>query len=226
MKKIFLTILILSCLCGSSFAAPAYGPRMPEQKHFSVGLQNYSVLERELENDFGKIRSQENFLLISYGLFDWLSIDAKGGVGDIRQRPETGNELKYDAFLGGGYGFRVKFYNADKTKMIFGFQHISIHPHTVTNNGQKNKAVLDNWQFSLLVSREILNLTPYLGAKWSRMDNIRWVDTSRKMEKSDLGKSVGLIVGLDIPLSKKIWFNLEGGFFDETSVAGSINFAF
>ncbi|MDP3143665.1 MAG: hypothetical protein Q8N14_07035 [Candidatus Omnitrophota bacterium] len=226
MKKLFLTLLIILCFCSLTYAAPAYGPRMPQQKQIFIGLQTFSVFKRHLENDYGKIRSLQNFFLISYGIFDWFSIDAKGGVGDIRQRPETGNELKYDAFLGGGYGFRIKFYDADKTKMIFGFQHISIHPHTVTNNNQKNKAVLDNWQFSLLASREIFNLTPYIGCRWSRMDNIHWVDTNRKMEKSDLDKSAGLILGMDIPISKKMWFNIEGGFFDETSVAGSFNFAF
>jgi hypothetical protein len=58
------------------------------------------------------------------------------------------------------------------------------------------------------------------------MDNIHWVDTNRKLEKSDLDKSAGLILGMDIPISKKMWFNIEGGFFDETSVAGSLNLAF
>lgn len=226
MRKFFLTFLIVFCLCSVIYAAPTYGPKMPKQKHFFVGLQTYSVLKRPLEQDYGKIRSLQNFFLISYGVFDWFSLDLKGGAGDIKQLPETGSELEYSTYLGGGYGFRVRLYEADKTKLIFGFQHISIHPHTVSNNGQKNKAVLDNWQFSLLASREIFNLTPYIGARWSRMDILHWVDTNRKMEKSDLDKSTGLIAGMDIPISKKVWFNIEGGFFDETSVAGSLNLAF
>jgi hypothetical protein len=199
---------------------------MPEKKHFFIGLQSYSVFKRSLENDYGKISSLQNFLLLSYGVLDWLSIDLKGGSGNIKQHHQSGDELKYATYLGGGYGLRLRLYNSDKTKVIFGFQHISIHPYTVSIDSSKHKAVLDNWQFSLLASREFSKLTPYLGAVWSRMDYIYWIDTNRKLEKSDLNKSAGLIIGMDIPLSKKLWFNVEGQFFDETSVAGSLNFAF
>ncbi len=229
MKKALSCLLICFCVCGiatSGYAAPCYGTRMPEAKHFFAGLQTYSVFKRSMDDGYGKMSSLQNFLLISYGVFDWLSIDAKGGEGNINQHPQTGADLKYPAFVGGGYGFRARLYDKDKTKVVFGFQHISIHPQTISINGSKNKAVLDNWQFSLLVSREFSHITPYLGASWSRMDNIHWVNTVRKLEQSDTGKSAGLIVGADIPLSKKTWFNLEGRFFDETSLAASINFAF
>jgi len=226
MQKVLLCFLICFCISGSSYAAPCYGPKMPEEKHFFAGLQTYSVFKRSLEKDYGKIRSLQNFFLLSYGLFDWLSIDLKGGAGNIKQRPRAGDELKYATYLGGGYGFRIRLYEADKTKMIFGFQHISIHPHTVSVDGAKHKAVLDNWQFSFLISHELFNITPYIGTRWSRMDNIHWLDNTRKLEKSKLDKSTGLIIGADIPVSKKLWFNVEGQFFDETSVTGSLNFAF
>jgi hypothetical protein len=214
------------CISSPGYAAPCYGTRLPEEKHILLGLQTYSVFKRPLENDYGKISSFQNFFLISYGVFDWLSIDLKGGAGNINQRPQTSADLKYPAFVGGGYGFRARLYDSDKTKIVFGFQHISIHPHTVSTGDSKHKVVLDNCQFSLLVSREFLHITPYLGASWSRMDNIHWINTVRKLEQSDSGKSTGLIIGADIPINKKTWFNLEGRFFDETSVAGSISFAF
>lgn len=229
MQKVLLCFLIcfcIFCIASSGYAAPCYGTRMPEGKHLFVGLQAYSVFKRSLENDYGKISSLQNFFLISYGVFDWLSIDLKGGEGNINQHPRTSAGLKYPAFAGGGYGFRAKLYDTDKTKIVFGFQHISIHSHTISAGTSKNKAVLDNWQFSFLISRNFLHITPYLGTSWSRMDNIHWLNTVRKLEQSDIGKSTGLIIGADIPINKKSWFNLEGRFFDETSVAGSINFAF
>jgi len=226
MRKVLLGFLICFGITGLSYAAPCYGPKMPEQNQIFVGLQTYSVFKRSLEKDYGEISSLQDFFLLSYGIFDWLSIDLKGGAGNIKQTPQTGNELKYPTYLGGGYGLRLRLYDVDKTKVIFGFQHISIHPHTVSVDGSKNKAVLDNWQFSLLASRDFSILTPYIGTRWSRMDIIHWLNANRKMEKSDLNKSTGLIVGVDIPLSKKIWFNVEGQFIDETSVTGSLNFAF
>ena len=226
MRKVLLLFIICLCISSTSYAAPSYGTRMPQARHFFAGLQTYSVLNRSMENDYGKISSLENFFLLSYGVLDGLAIDAKAGAGNINQHLETSAALKYSTFLGGGYGFRVRLYDSDKTKMVFGFQHISIHPHTISIDGSKHKAVLDNWQFSFLASYEFLHFTPYMGTSWSWLNNIHWLNTVRKLEKSDLGKSVALIIGTDIPLGKKLWFNVEGQFFSETSVSASLNFAF
>ncbi len=226
MKKILFCFLICFCLASPSYAAPCYGPRMPEKNQFFAGLQTYSVFKRQLDKDYGKIHSLQNFFLLSYGVFDWLSMDLKGGAGNIKQRSRIGGDIDYPTFLGGGYGFRVRLYNSEKTKVVFGFQHISVHPYSVSVDGLKHKAVLDDWQFSCLISREFSLITPYVGTRWSQMNNIHWTNGERKLEKSDLGKSVGLIIGADIPLSKKLWFNIEGQFFDATAVAGSLNFAF
>ena len=226
MRKVLLCFLICFGISSLSYAAPCYGPKMPQEKHFFAGLQTYSVFKRPLEKDYGKIRSLQNFVLLSYGVFDWASLDLKGGAGNIKQRPQEGSEIDYSTYLGGGYGFRVRLYSSDKTKMVFGFQHISVHPHTVSVGASKNKVVLDDWQFSFLISRDFFKTTPYIGTRWSRMDNIHWVDRIRKREGSDLNKSVGLIIGTDIPVSEKVWFNVEGNFFDVTAIAGSLNFAF
>ena len=226
MRKISLCLLLCFSLPVLAHAAPAYGTRMPEQKQFFGGLQTYTVFNRDLENDYGSMHSLQDFFLISYGVFDWLSLDLKGGAGDIRQRGGPGQDINYRTFLGGGYGFRLKLYDHDDTRAVFGFQHISIHPHSIMVGAVKHKAVLDDWQFSALISHDVFHLTPYIGTRWSWMNQIHWTDGVSKVEKSDLGKSVGLIAGLDIPLTKKTWINVEGQFFDATAVAGSINFAF
>jgi len=226
MKKILLCLVLFFCISNASHAAPSYGTRMPAQKQFFGGLQTYSVFDRKLENDYGNMHSLQDFFLISYGVFDWLSLDLKGGLGNIRQRKGAGPDINYPTYLGGGYGFRLKLYDRNHTKMTLGFQHISIHPHTVSIGASKHKAVLDDWQFPFLISHDIFNVTPYIGVRWSWMNQIHWVDDARKLEKSDLGRSVGLIVGTDIPLSKRVWVNVEGQFFDATAVTGSINFVF
>ena len=226
MRKTVLYFLFCFCIPGLSYAAPCYGPKMPQEKQFFLGLGTYSVFNRSLEANYGKVSGLQEFFLISYGVFDWLSLDMKGGAGNIKQRSGVGGDIDYSTFLGGGYGLRARLYNSEKTKMVFGFQHISVHPHTVSVGALKNKAVLDDWQFSFLASRNIFKVTPYVGTRWSWMNKIHWTDAVRKLEKSDLNKSVGLIAGVDIPLSKKTWLNVEGQFFDATPLAGSINVAF
>ncbi len=217
------TFLLLPFLC---YAAPCYGTKMPNKKELFLGLQNYTVFKRYLKDNYGKFKSVQDFFLLSYGIFDWLTIDLKGGCGNMRQHPVGSDEVDYPTYLGGGYGFRLKVYDAHKLKTVFGFQHISIHPKTVSLGAAKHKAVLDDWQFSLLVSRVFGKITPYIGTKWSNANYLHWIDGDRKLEKSDLTKSVGLLLGFDLPITEKIWLNLEGQFFDGEALAVSVNYSF
>lgn len=229
-KFLFILFLIVTTyllIITEIYASPSYGTKLPQKKKFSMGLQTHSIFKRYLENEYGKLRSQQEFLLLSYGVFDWLSIDLKAGVGFIKQHPEDQDELDYPTYLGGGYGFRLKFYDRKNLKMIFGFQHISVHPKSIRIGGIKHKAVLDDWQVSSLVSYCFLKkIAPYLGTKLSRADYIHWVDSNRNRVKSDLTKGVGLILGCDLSLTERIWFNLEGQFFDNEILAFSMNFSF
>ncbi|MFA5276093.1 MAG: hypothetical protein WC417_04280 [Candidatus Omnitrophota bacterium] len=219
-------ILLLSLSLKNSFAAPSYGTRLPEKNKIDIGLQNYTILKRYQENNLGSLKSGENFLLLSYGVFDWFSIDLKGGAGNIKQHPQGSAEIDYATNFAGGYGFRLKFFDKDNMKAVFGFQHISVHPYSKISAGVKNKAILDDWQVSLLGSYSFKICTPYLGTRWSRVDYIHWTDGSRKRVMSDPDKSIGLITGIDIPVTKKIWFNAEGQFFDSSAFSLSLNYSF
>jgi len=227
MRKILLFFIVFFlCFVSITQAAPCYGTKMPGKKEIFVGFQAHSIFRRYLKDQLGKLRSLQHFLLLSYGAYDWLCIDLKGGGGYIKQHPCASNELDYPAYLGGGYGFRVKLYDAKNIKAVFGFQHISIHPKTISLGADKHKGVLDDWQFSCLVSYDFKKITPYLGIRWSRVDYIHWINGERKLEKSDLTKSVGLIFGFDLPVSNNFWFNIEGQLFDSEAAALSANYSF
>lgn len=226
MRNSLLSIILTLCIISYAYAAPCYGTKLPQKKQFFIGAESYSILKRYLKDDFGKLRSQQEFFLLSYGVLDWLSLDLKGGAGLIKQHPAGSDELDYPVFLGGGYGFRLKLYDEKNTKAVFGFQHISIHPKTIRVEGVKHKAVLDDWQFSGLVSYDFKRLTPYLGARWSRLDYIHWTNKFRKRVKSDLSKSAGLIVGANVPLTERVWFNLEGSILDSEALTFSVNYSF
>lgn len=226
MKRILLILILLMSVVGFADAAPSYGTKMPEKKQLFLGGQTHWVARRNLEKEYGTIRSLQHFLLVTYGVSDWFCLDLKGGAGSIEQKPSGGDEIDYTTGLGGGYGFRVRVFEREKAKVVFGFQHISVHPESTKIAATKHKAVVDDWQFSLLASYAFSRLVPYVGTRWSRMDHIHWVNSNRKRERSDLTKSIGVIAGADIPLSKRIWFNLEGSTLDSESVALSVNVAF
>lgn len=207
-------------------AAPCYGTKMPKKNQIFAGVQSYTVFKRYQEHQQGKMRSQQEFLLVSYGICDWLSIDLKGGAGYIKQHPQGVDELDYPSYMGGGYGLRVRVFEKDKFKSVFGFQHISVHPYSINIGPVKNKAVLDDWQVSLLGSYEFKYATPYVGMRLSRMDYIHWIDGVRNRVKSDGSKSVGIILGIDIPFIKNSWLNIEGSLNDAEAVATSFNMSF
>lgn len=227
LKIIFVILIFDICIFNFSYAAPCYGTRLPEKNKFSTGVESYTIFKRYLRDDYGKLRSSQYFLLLSYGVFDWLSIDLKGGAGNIRQSPLYGDSARYPTGFAGGYGFRLKFYDDKKIKMVFGFQHISVHPQSKHIGSVKNSAILDDWQGSLLVSYDFNRFSPYLGTKYSRADYIHKADgEDKKHIKSDRTKSVGLIVGLNLSLTEKSWINIEGQFLDSEALAFSLNYGF
>lgn len=223
---IFALLTVHCTLYTKCYASPCYGTTMPERNKFFMGLQTHAIFKRYLENEMGKIRSTQHFLLLSYGAFDWLSIDLKVGTGNIKQNPQNSSEIDYTSNFAGGYGFRIKAYDKNKTKIVFGFQHISIHPKSTHLGDDKHKAILDDWQVSLLASRKFLKLTPYLGARWSRADYIHRNVGDRKRVMSDLTKGIGLIFGVDLLVNERVWLNLEGQIFDSEAFAFSLNYKF
>ncbi|UCC94975.1 MAG: hypothetical protein JSW40_09240 [Candidatus Omnitrophota bacterium] len=226
MRQLFFAFILLNLLCYPSYAAPCYGTKMPKSRQFFSGAQTYSIFQRHLEDGHGELRSVQHFFLLSYGIYDWLSIDLKGGAGNIKQHPFEKDEVDYPSGFAGGYGIRLRLYEEEKVKVVFGFQHISVHPRRVRLGHQKNQAILDDWQVSLLGSYQIFSITPYVGTRWSRIDYIHWVEEDRKRRMSDSAKSIGLIFGFDIPLNEKVWLNIEGQFFDSEALAFSVNFEF
>lgn len=227
----FVTLLVLthhSSLITNNFcfAAPCYGTKMPKKKEFFVGAQTHSIFKRYLEDEFGKIRSTQYFINLSYGVCDWFSIDLKGGSGNIKQHPVGSDEVDYTSNFAGGYGLRLKFYDKQNTKMVFGFQHTSVHPKSTHLGDTKNQAILDDWQTSLLASYNFKKVTPYIGTRWSRIDYIHKEAGTRKRKMSDLTKDIGLVFGCDLDIGKRVWFNLEGQFFGGEALAVSVNYNF
>jgi hypothetical protein len=214
--------IIFSVPC---YSAPCYGTKMPEKGEFFSGLEAYYI-QRPLEKDQGRVKSTQSFLLVSYGIYDWLSLDLKIGIGGIKRYDAASDNINYRPDFDGGYGFRLRLYEKDKIRLVGGFQHISVHPFKARVNGKKYKAVLDDWQGSLLASYDISRFTPYAGIVVSRTDYINWIDDTRKRHMSDTSKPAGLVLGADFSITDKMWLNLETSLFNTKSCALSLNARF
>ncbi len=222
-RAIFLIIMLKLVLfmSGEVFAAPAYGTHMPEKKHWTCGLEGNFIIDRNLDNDEGGTNGGRYFFTCSYGIFSWLSFDGKIGVGDVSwDRTMGSNDINYSTNFAGGYGFRIKGFENERfgIKSVAGFQHISVHPDPKNQDGNKNESIIDDWQGSALISKDIGDVVPYLGGRYGTLDFIRRTnEVDRKRIKSE--KIFGLIVGLDYWLNERTKINLEGTFLDGEELA-------
>lgn len=223
--KILLLFLLMR-IPNSLYAAPCYGPNMPEKGKWELGTEINILFERELEKDYGEFEGNQYFFTFAYGLMDWFSIDGKLGSGNITQKPEGQDEIKYNINFSGAYGFRIRAFEneAKKIRVIAGFQHISVHPNHRDVDGEDNDCLTDDWQISFLLSKDFKPISPYLGFKISRHDLVHKAAGERKRKKSD--DSFGLFIGLDAYLNDRLRLNLEGRFIDETALSTALIYKF
>lgn len=219
-------ILILAA-ADISYAAPSWGTHMPGREKWIWGVEGSFIVDKNLDNDEGGANGNRYFLTASYGIFSWISLDGKIGAGGVDWDRNRGDNLNYSTNFAGGYGFRIKGYENEKygIKSAVGFQHISVHPDAKNQGGDKNEAIMDEWQGSLVVSKTIADIVPYIGARYGSLDFIkRTNEVDRKRIKSE--KNYGVIVGLDWWLDKSTRLNFEGTFLDGEELSFGLSRAF
>lgn len=224
---LFIVAVLVLLFCRISYAAPAYGTHMPEKRHWTWGLEADSIIDRNLDNDVGGTSGDRFFVTGSYGIFSWLSFDGKIGIGDVEWDRNGADNLTYSTNFAGAYGFRIKGYEnkEEGIKCVVGFQHISVHPDAKNQGGTKHEAIVDEWQGSAIISRDIGNFVPYVGGRYGTLDFIKWENEAhRKRIHSE--EYYGVIIGLDYWLNKRTRLNLEGIFLDGEELAVGISYDF
>ena len=226
-KILFFSVSLIFIWLINAYAASAYGVHMPKEKHWTWGLEANFLIDRNLDNEQGATSGNRYFLTGSYGIYEWLSFDGKIGAGNVHWDKNDGDDLGYSTNFAGGYGFRIKGYGNKELgiKSVIGFQHISVHPVSKNQGGDKHEVIIDDWQGSVVVSKDAGSLVPYLGARYGTVDFIKWVNEhDRKRIKSE--KFFGLVIGADYWIKKDTKINIEGIFIDgeELSIGISMDF--
>ncbi len=222
--NLFIGILIFNPV--DAFSAPAYGTHMPKLHRWTFGFEGSFLLDRDME-DGSSTRGNRYFYIGSFGLFDWLSLDGKIGVGNVQWHRTDAADFEYNTGFSGAYGFRVRgFENRDlDIKSLFGFQHISVHPDARNIDGTKNEIIVDDWQFSFIISKGFERFVPYGGVRVSTLDLIRRTnEADRKRLKAD--ENFGLTFGLDYYFNERLKANIEGAFVDGEEIAVGITYDF
>ncbi len=229
MWKSVLIALILSFLFFASraYAAPAYGTDTPDKGKISIGYQANLVFKHRLNDEHGSLRSYQHFVDFSYGALDWFTFDGKLGVGDLRQSGGERPDVDFGTGFAGGYGFRILLWNkaADKTRVTFGFHHISVHPTDQNTGGNKYETFLDDWQFDLLGSKKFGKFEPFFGGKASKFDQGYRVNHGdrQRIRPKYYG---GLIAGCGFDLREDLTLKIEGHIIDEDSLSAGLYYKY
>jgi hypothetical protein len=228
LKKIrgfLLSIMVLSVMCcGISYAAPCYGTYMPKEKKWIWGPQGDFLIHRDMKDSQGETSGNRYFLTCSYGVFNWICFDGKIGMGDVSWHNSDPGNLNFNSGFAGAYGFRIKGYENKELgiKTVAGFQHISVHPPTTSPNIDHHRVIIDDWQGSVLISKDFNKLTPYVGTRYGTVDYIRWVNShDRKRIKSE--DRWGVVAGMDYLVFKDTRLNVEYDFIDGKEISAGIS---
>ncbi|MFC1508055.1 hypothetical protein ACFL60_00015 [Candidatus Omnitrophota bacterium] len=226
-KCLFLFSISSLLFVRTCYASPAYGTHMPEEHHWTGGLEGNFIIDRNLDNDQGGTNGDRYFLTLSYGIFSWLSFDGKIGVGNVEWHRLSADDLTYSTNFAGAYGFRIKGYENKEwgIKSVMGFQHISVHPEAKNQASVKHEAIIDEWQGSFLVSKDIGSFVPYMGGRYGSLDFIRW-ENEKDRERIHSERYYGAIVGMDWWLSERTKINIEASFIDSEELAMGISYDF
>lgn len=222
-------LMLLSIgLSDELLAAPSNGTRFPPKGRIETGYQYNAIFERTLRNTFGDLKTRDHFYTLSFGVFDWLALDGQAGLGDISEVNGKLPKLEYNTGFAGGYGFRIMAYQNKEWGMraILGGQHISVHPHARSIDDNKYEAIMDDWQVSGLIAKDIRSVTLYAGLKGSDCSIIYKLNNhDRKRVSSE--RHIGLVTGLEIYiLGNKGRVNTEARFFDEAALTASYSYMF
>lgn len=229
MRNFIIHVIIVFMLSVSCplYAAPTYGTDMPYKGKYITGYQNNHIFKHDLGDSYGNVKSDQHFYELSYGVFDWLTLDGKIGFGNVKEKGGVHPKVDHNYGFAGGYGFRLKFLEDAKNnvRVVGGFQHISVHPANRNLNGDKRMAIYDDWQLSLLSSKDIGRITPFAGAKLSLGNLIQKTnEIDRKCRPPKY--FAGAVIGCNLKLTKDIFVSVEGHFIDETSLSSGIYYKF
>jgi len=224
---IYGTILILLLESFRIYAAPTDGTNIPYKGRYVTGYQSNIIFKHDLSNSYGNVRSAQNYYTISYGVFDWLALDGKIGFGNLREKGGVHPKVAHNYGFAGGYGFRLRVLDdiKNKIRIVTGFQHTSTHPASRNLNGDKREAIYEDWQVSLVSSKDIGIITAFAGAKLSYGNLIQKTNEIDRKNRPP-AYYAGVVLGCDIKLMKDLYVGVEGHFIDETSLNTGIYYKF
>ncbi|MFH0732951.1 MAG: hypothetical protein V2A72_08585 [Candidatus Omnitrophota bacterium] len=215
-------------MANETYAMPTDGPTMPEEGKFKIGVQSNMLFEKQMKRPKGEVESEQYFSLLSYAPSGWFCLDFRTGWGSIKFKPEGSDTINYNTAFAGGYGFRAKVIDGAKyiPDILWGFQHISVHPDPRKVNEVKHEICMDDWQVSVICAKKYSFFYPYAAVKYSKAVLTRITSPENERKRSGSVDRVGLAIGSDFSLGDHIVVSIEGRLFDEQALNANLSWRF
>lgn len=245
--------------CASVLAGTIGDPRAVGQGKVRAGLETEFILDRDLDFDGGSgLAAGQTFAgaeldgnhrsstVVEYGLTDIVSVYAKLGAADFGAEAEsrTGSaktaDLDFESNTGLGWGLGARAVkNLDNGIIVgaTGGYFASGHRAKVTDrnvNGTVSSTTYKDvsygeWQIAAYVAKEIGQLTPYAGIRWSDAsfeieDPSNGSFVGRAEFKSD--ENLGFVLGTRMDVNERISIGIEGSLNDESAIAIAADWKF
>lgn len=247
MKKIlFLTVLsLILSLTDVSQATPAGNPADPVLLIGTYPIKVEGIVDFLFDRDFDlsgdncEIKGQWFLGKISISLKEKIDVYGLLGTADVKVDGWTANDytLESDRALAWGGGIKMVLYETEEygdgtLRVSFDANYRDYEPgiETVKKSGAdifditKKHFRYKEWQASLGVSYTLLELTPYLGVKYSDCQCKLQIDDHGTIyeDKTNSKDVAGVFIGCDYLIQENMALSLEGRFINETAL--NVNF--
>jgi len=251
MKRLWilgLVALFTFGLCSSALAIIGSPSSMPEKGKFIVGVEHTAITnwdadyysqQHGMRGCMKHMASNAEYITLSYGILDRLSIKAKVGGQDYRDKDDKLVSAEFDYGFAWGIGIKYLALEEKKTglKLALGSQYAEAHPKDATAGNDWRAIDLDviYWDVSCALGRDfeipkLHKLTPYIGVKYAetkadvtRYDPTTGVDYNYHVAAKH---NLGYFTGVDVNFTERLFANLEGGWGHQESITIGLNYRF
>lgn len=224
-----LTLLAVFGFSGAAVAAPVGNPaqlQTDEEQTFKVGYEGEYVVERELKR--GELEDgQSHAVKMAYGVGPGEVYGLLGATEfEVNQTANTHYNTDYGFLYGGGARAQL-WNNLEGTAIGVDGRYRRSEPDVDEamiggTSVTRSDVTYQDWQVALGISQEIGNVVPYGGVKYSDVD----ISDVSGFADAESDHVIGPFAGVTAMATENLAFNIEGHYYDETSVTGGVTWQY
>ena len=253
MKKIFVVLAIIlglgvfikdeawALIVGDEITIEDTQPVIPLSK-LQLGVAADFIRDKKFKPDTGSEKMPYNgdrlLLKVTFSPFENVNIYLKGGIGEDTLS-DSHNDLKIKSEVGPAFGggLRVNLKKWDDINMRLGLDaqflrfDTGIEKVTISHTDYTSVSgdfTVNQWQVACFIAKEFFQVTGYAGVDYAGSTVKYEYDTTgqKGTNKGENDNILGLLAGINIPVTNEGVIFVEGHLIDEASISLGLNTRF